>query len=97
MIRVGILGDIGSGKSYVAKQFGFPIFNADNEVRKIYKKNKKCFKKLKKVFPKDTFSFPIKKKELSNIVFRNENNIKKINKIIHPEVRFKLKKFLKKK
>ena len=96
MIRVGILGDIGSGKSYVAKQFGFPIFNADNEVRKIYKKNKKCFKKLKKVFPKDTFSFPIKKKELSNIVFRNENNIKKINKIIHPEVRFKLKKFLKK-
>ena len=34
MIRVGILGDIGSGKSYVAKQFGFPIFNADNEVRK---------------------------------------------------------------
>ena len=48
MIRIGIIGDIGSGKSYVAKQFGFPIFNADAEVRKIYKKNRKCFKKLKK-------------------------------------------------
>jgi dephospho-CoA kinase len=51
MIRIGIIGDIGSGKSYVAKQFGFPVFNADIEVIKIYKKNKKCFKKLKKTFP----------------------------------------------
>ena len=31
MIRIGILGDIGSGKSYVAKNFGYPIFNADLE------------------------------------------------------------------
>ena len=38
MIRIGIIGDIGSGKSYIAKQFGFPIFNADLEVSKIYKK-----------------------------------------------------------
>ena len=96
MIRVGILGDIGSGKSYVAKQFGFPIFNADNEVRKIYKKNKKCFKKLKKVFPKDTFSFPIKKKELSEAIIKNNYNIKKINKIIHPEVRLRMNEFIKK-
>ena len=52
MIKIGIVGDIGSGKSYVARQFGFPVFNADNEVKKIYKKNKKCFKKLKRTFPK---------------------------------------------
>ena len=96
MIKIGIVGDIGSGKSYVAKQFGFPVFNADNEVKKIYKKNRKCFKKLKAAFPKHIFSFPIKKKELSNVVFENKNNVKKINKIIHPEVRLKMKKFLKK-
>ena len=96
MIKIGIVGDIGSGKSYVAKQFGFPVFNADNEVKKIYKKNRKCFKKLKAAFPKYMFSFPIKKKELSNVVFENKNNVKKINKIIHPEVRLKMKKFLKK-
>ena len=36
MIRIGILGDIGSGKSNVAKQFGYPVFNADIEVKKIY-------------------------------------------------------------
>ena len=96
MIRIGIIGDIGSGKSYVAKQFGFPVFNADIEVNKIYKKNRKCFKKLKKAFPNHIFSFPVKKKELSRVVSENKNNVKKINKIIHPEVRLKMKKFLKK-
>ena len=39
MIKIGILGDIGSGKSYVAKNFGYPIFNADYEVGKIYQQN----------------------------------------------------------
>ena len=96
MIRIGIIGDIGSGKSYVAKQFGFPVFNADIEVNKIYKKNRKCFKKLKKIFPNHIFSFPIKKKELSRAVSENKNNVKKINKIIHPEVRLRMKKFIKK-
>ena len=37
MIRIGILGNIGSGKSYVAKNFGYPVFNADYEVTKLYK------------------------------------------------------------
>ena len=96
MIRIGIIGDIGSGKSYVAKQFGFPVFNADNEVNKIYKKDRKCFKKLKKTFPNHIFSFPIKKKELSRAASENKNNVKKINKIVHPEVRLRMKKFIKK-
>ena len=43
MIRIGILGDISSGKSYVAKNFGYPVFNADHEVTQIYKKIKKFF------------------------------------------------------
>ena len=96
MIRIGIVGDIGSGKSYVAKQFGFPIFNADFEVNKIYKKSRKCFKKLKRAFPNHIFSFPIKRRELFRIVKENKNNIKKINKIIHPEVRLRMNKFLNK-
>ena len=32
MIKIGILGDIGSGKTFVANQFGCPVFNADIEV-----------------------------------------------------------------
>ena len=96
MIRIGILGDIGSGKSNAAKQFGYPVFNADLEVAKIYKKNKNCFKKLKKALPKYIFSFPVKRKELSKAIAQGRNNIKKINKIVHAEVRLKMKKFLKK-
>jgi dephospho-CoA kinase len=48
MIRVAVTGDIGSGKSYIAKSFGFPVFNADDEVSKLYKSDKKIFNKLKK-------------------------------------------------
>ena len=96
MIKIAILGDIGSGKTYVAGLFGFPVFNADKEVIKIYKKNKNCFFKLKKKFPNQITSFPIKKNLLINIILEKEKNLKIINKIVHPIVRLEMRKFLKK-
>ena len=94
MIKVGILGDIGSGKSYVAKQFGYPVFDADAEVNRIYKKNKICFNRLKKKLPKYISSFPVKKKELGKAIIENQKNLKKIIKIVHPIVRSNMNKFL---
>jgi dephospho-CoA kinase len=94
MIRIGILGDIGSGKSYVAKNFGYPVFNADSEVGKLYKKDKKIFNKLKKTLPKYIYSFPINKSEISNSILANKSNLKKIIKIVHLEVRKKMNVFL---
>ena len=94
MIRIGILGDIGSGKSYVAKNFGYPVFNADIEVGKLYKKDRKIFNKLKKVLPKHVYSFPIKKSEISNAILANKTNLKKIVTIIHLEIRKKMNTFL---
>ena len=96
MIKIGILGDIGSGKSYVAKQFGCPVFDADAEVTRIYKKNKNCFNKLKNKLPKYIYSFPIKKKEIGKAIIENQNNLKKIIKIVHPIVRTNMNKFIKK-
>tara|TARA_B110000003_G_C16413382_1_gene443171 strand:- start:102 stop:671 length:570 start_codon:yes stop_codon:yes gene_type:complete len=96
MIKIGILGDIGSGKSYVAKNFGYPVFNADIEVSKLYKKDRKIFSKLKKVLPKHIFSFPINKNEISNAILANKSNLKKIIKIVHLEIRKKMNSFLKK-
>ena len=96
MRRIGILGDIGSGKSYIADSFGYPVFNADQEVGEIYKKNKKVFLKLKKILPKYIYSFPINKYEITNAILSNKNNLKKIIKIVHFEVRKEMKLFLKK-
>ncbi len=93
MIKIGILGDIGSGKSYVAKNFGYPVFDADYEVSIIYKENRTVFKKFKKVFPKYINSFPIKKTELTKLILVDKNSLKKIVKIVHPEVRKKMKIF----
>ena len=96
MIRIGILGDIGSGKSYVAQNFGYPVFNADYEVAKLYQKNRKVFNKLKKDLPKYIFSFPMEKKEISNAILANKNNLDKIIKIVHFEIKKKMNLFLKK-
>ena len=96
MIRIAVVGDIGSGKSHVARKFGYPVFNADIEVVKLYKESKKCYYKLKKKLPNYIFSFPVKKGELSKAVLSSRNNLKKINKIIHPEIRKKMNIFLKK-
>ena len=96
MIRIGILGDIGSGKSYVASKFGYPVFNADYEVAQLYQQNKKIFTKLKKILPKYFHSFPIKKEEISNVILANKNNLNKIVKIVHEEVRKRMNLFLRK-
>ena len=95
MIKIAILGDIGSGKTFISKLFGFPVFNADKEVKKIYKSNKKCFNKLKKKFPNKQITYPINKKVLIDIIIEKKQNLKIINEIVHPIVRGRMKYFLK--
>ena len=96
MIRLDVVGDIGSGKSHIAKLFGYPIFNADDEVAELYRKNRKCFTKLKKALPKYIETFPINKNALSKAIMDNDYNLKKIVRIIHPEIKLKMNKFIKK-
>ena len=96
MKTISIIGEIGSGKTHVANNFGYVVFNADKEISKIYKKNRKCFKLLKKKFPYNISKFPISKKELSNLILEKKNNILLVGKIVHPFVRKNLNTFLKK-
>ena len=96
MIRIGILGEIGSGKSYVARNFGYPVFDADHEVSKIYKRDKKLFYKLNKKLPKNIYSFPIDKKQISDAILKKKSNLEIIIKIVHKEIRKKFKLFLNK-
>ena len=96
MIKINLVGDIGSGKTYVSKLFEAPCFFADVEVKKLYRNNRQCFKQLKKKFPQFIKTFPIKKIELSNTIKNKISNLKIIGFIVHPFIRKKLNKFLKK-
>ena len=96
MIKISLVGDIGSGKTHVSKLFKSPCFFADIEVKKLYRNNKQCFVKLRKKFPQFIKTFPIKKIELSNTIKNKFANLKSIGFIVHPFIRKKLSTFLKK-
>jgi len=96
MIKISLVGDIGSGKTYISKLFRAPCFFADIEVERLYKNDRQCFNKLKKKFPQFVKTFPIKKIELSNTIKSNFSNLKSIGFIVHPFIRKKLRTFLKK-
>ena len=96
MIKVAVMGGIGSGKSFIAKLFKYPVFNADEEVKLIYKKDRKCFLNLKKKLPKLIKSFPVKKSNLIKAINSDKRNLAKISSVVHPLVRKKMEIFLKK-
>ena len=96
MIRIGVIGGIGSGKSFISKLFKSPVFNADREVEFLYKNNLECYKKLKKKLPRFVKSFPISKSQLIKAINEDKKNLKKISSVVHPLVRKKLKLFLNK-
>ena len=96
MKRIGILGDIGSGKSYIAKCFGYPVFNADQEVANLYKKDKKILLKLRKVLPEYFDTPSINKENITRAILDKHQNLKTIIKIVHLEIKKRLNFFLKK-
>ncbi len=96
MIRVGVIGGIGSGKSFISKLFNSPVFNADREVEILYKNNVECYKKMRKKLPNFVKSFPISKSQLIKAINEDKKNLKKISSVVHPLVRKKMKLFLNK-
>ena len=96
MIKVGITGSLASGKTTASKFLSSrrgPLFSADAVVKKIYRNN--AFKKIiiKKFRLKKTANI---KKLLIEKISKDKENIKKLEKIIHPLVRKEMRKFLKK-
>jgi len=99
MVKVGILGPVGSGKSFVANIFrtlGFNVFSADEEVVNIYQNNRIVNKKISKFFRLKLYKNRINKEELREFIKKYPKKFKFLNKIIHPLVRKELINFLKK-
>ena len=93
MIKIGITGSLASGKTTASKILSLrrgPLFSADKAVEELYKN--KHFKSLvsKRFNIKNNSQL---KKSLKKLILKNKNNIKKLEKIIHPLVRKKMKKF----
>ena len=90
MIKVGLTGNIGSGKSTVARIFeilGVPVYHADKEAKK-FLSSPEVKQELKKEFGKTIFSgIEIDRKKLAEIVFNNKKSLSFLNSLIHPRVR----------
>jgi len=93
---VGITGVICSGKSLISqylKKQGYKVFDADEEVQKLYK-DRKFLKILKSFFPHIFINGKINKTLLSNVVFKNKKKLKKLEQIIHPIIEKKCNEFI---
>ncbi|HEY0298479.1 MAG TPA: dephospho-CoA kinase [Arachidicoccus sp.] len=88
MLRIGITGGIGSGKSTVSRIFhmlDIPVFDADAVAKDIMNEDKDVQKQLIQNFGKDVFTNrTLNRKYLSDIVFNNEGKLKTLNAIVHP-------------
>lgn len=92
MIKIGLIGGIGSGKSTVTKYFGqlnAPIIDADEISRELTKPDTPVYKKIIKYFGEEILSKSreIDRKKLSKLIFSDEKKRLWLEKIIHPCVR----------
>ena len=95
-MKIGITGSLSSGKSTASKILAknkYPIFNADNEVAKLYKNTTFKIKIIKCLKIKEKTNL---KKKIVDLIIGNKSNLKKVEKIIHPIIRKKMKIFAKK-
>ena len=96
MIKIGITGSIGTGKTTVAKMFALfkiPVFDADKEIKKILN-NEEIKKKLKKIWPQTIKDNDIDKSKLKSIVFSNKKEKKNLENLLYPYLEEEKGKFL---
>ncbi len=95
MYKIGITGSIGSGKTTIANMFALfniPIFDADREIKKILSK-KEIKQKLKNIWPLVIKKDYIDKLKLREIIFSNNTEKKKLERLLYPYLNIERKKF----
>ncbi len=91
MIKVAITGGIGSGKSTLCRAFargGVPIYNADNEAKRLMRESVTLREAIIKEFSTEAYddAGELNRKYLSEVVFKDESKLSALNKIVHPAV-----------
>lgn len=88
MIKVGLTGGIGSGKTTVAKIFtvlGIPVFDADFEAKKLMSEDEDLKKKIKTLFGEEAYDdIDLNRKHIAAIVFTDPIMLEQLNAIVHP-------------
>ncbi|WP_461453021.1 dephospho-CoA kinase [Mucilaginibacter sp.] len=89
MLKIGITGNIGSGKTTVSKIFGvlgIPVFYADDEAKKVMTEDVILINEIRETFGKQSYfeDGTLNRKYIAGIVFNNEAELKKLNSIVHP-------------
>lgn len=88
MLKIGLTGGIGSGKSTVAKIFevlGIPVYYADTEAKRLMNSNEKIKESLRQHFGEATYkNEELDRKYLADIVFNNPEKLELLNALIHP-------------
>jgi len=91
MIKVGITGGIGSGKSFISEileSYGYPVFYSDQAAKDIISNDDYARQELISYFGDDVFeNNQLNKPFLAKIIFNDEEALQKVNALIHPLVR----------
>ena len=98
MIKVGITGGIGVGKSFVAniiEKMGFPVFYSDRVAKALMNSDLELIRLIKKEFGDDVYvsNNLINNKKLSSLAFRDNKALKNLNSLVHPFVKSNFKKW----
>jgi dephospho-CoA kinase len=90
MLKVGLTGGIGSGKTTILRIFdslGVPIYQADERAKWLVNHNSDIINSLCSVFGDDVYlNNKINTSYLSNLVFKDKGKLKHLNSIVHPVV-----------
>jgi dephospho-CoA kinase len=88
ILKVGITGGIGSGKSTVAKVFkvlGIPVYYADDAAKRLMNEDESLKEQLQELFGKETYiDGKLNRKYLAGLVFNNEAKLAQLNALVHP-------------
>ena len=98
MLKIGLTGGIGSGKSLVSRIFsvlGVPVFHSDEVSKYLINQNQKIIDAVSEVFGTQIYrQGMLDRKKLSEIVFDNKALLERLNSILHPAVTAEFKKWL---